>query len=93
VLVEAMACGLPVVASRIGGIPSIVEDGQTGSLIPPGDAQALTRKIDDLLSTPERTRTMGVASRSRAVRKFSIERMITETEQVFIKAAESGGIM
>ena len=90
VLVEAMACGLPIVASRIGGIPSIVDEGQTGSLIPPGDAKALTKQIDILLSVPERTRAMGVASRSRAVREFSVEGMITETEEVFIKTAKAG---
>lgn len=89
VVAEAMACGLPVVASLIGGIPSIVNEGIHGYLIPPGDVKALARQIDTLLEIPERAHAMGLASRTKAVESFSIERMIADTERVFLAALKA----
>lgn len=72
---EAMASGLPVVASSTGGLPEIVVDGETGYLVPPGDAGALAQRIGALLQSPERCATMGAAGRDRVRDHFSIERM------------------
>lgn len=69
--IEAMACGLPVIVSRVGGIPEIVEDGHTGRLIAPGDGAALTSAILSLLDQPERGRTWGAAGRRVAVQHFN----------------------
>lgn len=66
VTLEAMACGKPVVASRIGGLPTIVEDGVGGFLVPPGDATALAARIRLLLSSRELRARMGAAARKRA---------------------------
>lgn len=62
---EAMAAGRAVVASRVGGIPEIVQDGSTGTLVPPGDAGALARAVVDLLRDPARAAALGRAGRKR----------------------------
>jgi glycogen(starch) synthase len=66
VLVEAMASGLPVVASAVGGIPDVVEDGVTGLLVPPGDVGALTKAIEELLTDCEKRSRMAEAARARS---------------------------
>ncbi len=75
-LVEAMAAGKPVVASRVGGIPEAVEDGKTGILVPPGDARALTEALSVMLDNPARAWEMGRRGRERAERLFDEERMV-----------------
>jgi glycosyltransferase involved in cell wall biosynthesis len=70
-LVEAMAAGLPVVATRTGGIPEIVAEGETGLLVERGDVAGLTRAILDLLDDPDRRHRMGMAARERVSRMFT----------------------
>jgi glycosyltransferase involved in cell wall biosynthesis len=70
-VVEAMASGLPVVVSRVGGMAEIVVDGETGFLVPAGDAAALAAAIERLLADPESARRMGTAGRERAVSTYS----------------------
>ena len=69
--IEAQACGLPVLASRIGGIPEYVMDGRTGLLFPPGDDAALAAAARRLTDDPGRRRDMGRAARELAVGRFS----------------------
>jgi D-inositol-3-phosphate glycosyltransferase len=59
VALEAMACGIPVVASRVGGLTTTVRDGVTGSLVPEGDAAALADRLEELLADPDRRERMG----------------------------------
>ncbi len=66
-LIEAMAAGRPVVATRVGGVPDLVEEGVTGHLVPPGDADALARAMTDLLLDAGRRRAFGQAARARVV--------------------------
>jgi glycosyltransferase involved in cell wall biosynthesis len=72
---EAMACGLPVVATRCGGPESLVVDGVTGRLVPNGDESAFAGAIDGLLRDPARRIAMGVAGRAEAERRFSRPRV------------------
>jgi glycosyltransferase involved in cell wall biosynthesis len=75
-LVEAMAAGKPVVASRVGGIPEAVEDGTTGILVPPGDAHALAKALSAMLDHPGIAAEMGRRGRERAEKFFDEERMV-----------------
>jgi colanic acid/amylovoran biosynthesis glycosyltransferase len=71
-LMEGMACGLPVVASRLSGIPELVKDGQNGLLTPPGDAEALAETLAQLYHEPERRQEMGQAGREVVLEMFDL---------------------
>jgi len=76
--IEALACGVPVVASRVGGIPEIVVHGRTGFLFEPGRADELAAAVRGLLEEPEKLAEMGRAARGVAVERHSAERRIPE---------------
>jgi glycosyltransferase involved in cell wall biosynthesis len=73
-VLEAMAAGLPVVASAVGGVAEAVVDGETGLLVPPGDAKALADSIGRVLADPQLRRAMGSAGRARAAAHFELGR-------------------
>ena len=73
-VVEAMAAGVPLVASRTGGIPELVDDGRTGLLVPPGDARALADALRLLLDHPSLRATLSMHGQIAARRRFSLER-------------------
>jgi glycosyltransferase involved in cell wall biosynthesis len=75
VLAEAMACGLPVVATTAGAIPEVVEDGVTGVLVPPDDPRALAKAINSLLSDPERMNAMDINGRKRVEEHFTWDKV------------------
>lgn len=75
-LLEAMAAGLPVVATRVGGNPEVVAEGETGLLVPPRDARALSEAMLVLLRNPERAAAFGERGRERVRRQFDIEQMV-----------------
>mgnify|MGYP000274199176 CR=1 FL=1 len=77
-LMDAAAAGLPVVATRAGGIPEVVRDGVTGLLAPPGDAPALAAHLLGLLNDAVRRNRLGAAARERAAQHFGYERMVDE---------------
>jgi len=83
VILEAMAAGLPVVASRVGGIPELVTDGVTGFLVPPSDPPALTHALLDLIDHPERAGAFGQAGRARIEREYSFDRTVRQFETLY----------
>lgn len=87
-ILEAMAAGLPVVASRAGGNPETVADGDTGILVPAGDARAFAKSILELLHNPPRARELGEAGRRRAKELFSMKRMVESVEQTYRELLE-----
>jgi glycosyltransferase involved in cell wall biosynthesis len=78
VLLEAMACGLPVVATRIGGNVDLIENGLNGLLVSPGEPEELSEAIITLLAVPERSRQMGKNGRRRVEERFSLDRIAEE---------------
>ena len=72
-LIEAMASGAALVAARAGAAELLVEDGVTGVLVPPGDADALVAALEPLLRDPRAAAAMGAQGRTRVVEKFSLD--------------------
>ena len=85
VSIEAMAFGKPVVASRVGGIPEVVIDGQTGLLVPPKDPNAIAAAILQLLRDPALRQRMGEAGRARMQKHFTMDRVAREVETVYAR--------
>ena len=86
VLLEAMLAGLPIVASRVSAVPEIVVDGETGSLVEPGDDAAVAAALGGLLADTARARALGEAGLARARTEFSVERMTDATIGVYDRA-------
>jgi glycosyltransferase involved in cell wall biosynthesis len=82
VIAEAMACGKPVIASNIGSIPEVIDNGINGVLFPTGDFMALARQINLLLNDQQRLAMLAKNARQKALEKFSLHRMIEETIKV-----------
>jgi glycosyltransferase involved in cell wall biosynthesis len=83
VIMEAMACGLPVVAMATGDIPYLVENGVTGFVVSQDDECALSDRIRLLLDDKSLCNIMGLAARARAERDFGLERLVTETLEAY----------
>jgi glycosyltransferase involved in cell wall biosynthesis len=90
VLMEAMASGLPVVATRIAGVPELVEDGEHGLLAPPGDPDSLAAAIAALLSDPARRHRMGAAACARVAADYDARREAVWLAELFDAAAQGG---
>jgi glycosyltransferase involved in cell wall biosynthesis len=91
VLLESMAAGVPVVATRVGGSPEVVEDGVTGLLVPPRDADGLARAILRFQEDREMAARVGQAGRARVVERFSIADMVRRTEQLYADLLRARG--
>ncbi len=87
-VLEAMAARLPVVATRVGGNPEIVENEKTGLLVPPRDAEALSNAIIRILESPDLAKRFGEAGRERVATRFSLEAMVRSTEDLYMSLVE-----
>jgi len=92
-LMEAMAARLPLVATRVGGNPELIRDGDNGFLVPPGDPDALAEKLVALLSAPELAREMGARGRRRVESGLSLERMAEGHGALYRRALGSAPLL
>jgi len=89
VIVEAGAAGTPVVASRVGGIPDIVQDGRTGFLVAPRDPRAIVESLRSLAANPAQARELGQNARAHIVPAFGVERMVMRIEALYEELMEA----
>jgi glycosyltransferase involved in cell wall biosynthesis len=91
VLLEAMAAGRAIVASRVSAIPEVVEDGVTGFLVPPGDSDALAEALVTLRRDGVKRERLGIAGAERLRRQFTLERMVERTIEVYRAVLDESG--
>ena len=82
-LLEAMALGLPVVASSVDGVPEVIENGKTGLLVPPAAPAALAKALNALAEDPARRAALGAAAHASIMEKFTLTRMIAEYQDAY----------
>ena len=92
VLLEALAMGRPVVASRVNGVPELIEDHKTGLLVPARDPQALAAAIREVLSDPTAASKMGADGRDVVRERFTVDRMVANTTAIFDAAMQDAGV-
>ena len=90
VIPEAMAVALPVVSTAVGGIPSVIDEGTTGFLVPPGDEAAMRERLGDLRSRPESARSAGRLGREVALERYSADRMAAEYLALYHRILDGG---
>jgi glycosyltransferase involved in cell wall biosynthesis len=83
IMLEAMALGRPVIASRVGGVYSVVHEQETGLLVPPSNSSRLADRILELLADPPRARAIGEAARQMVRREFGLEKMVAQTADLY----------
>jgi len=81
-LIEAMFFGKPVIATHVGGVPSVVTEG-SGILIEPASAEAISQALDELLDNPEKARNIGKIGREKAIREFSVDVMVDKLDELY----------
>lgn len=82
-IIEAMACGVPVIASNVGGIPSIIRDKENGLLVPAKDINALTRAIKSMIQNPDLQKRFSAKGLETVKEKFTLEEMVKNTESIY----------
>ncbi len=91
-VLQAGAAGVPVVSTAVGGIPEAVVHGRTGTVVPPGDADALARAVCDLIGDPAARSRFGQAGRAHVSGSFSVQRMLDLTEEAYAAALRSAAL-
>lgn len=92
-ILEALAAGRPVIATRVGGIPEIIADNHTGLLIKPGDPAELALAVAGLLTDRERTLSLARAGQLYVKEKFSAEQMVRRVEEEYLKILRAKGLL
>jgi glycosyltransferase involved in cell wall biosynthesis len=82
-IIEALAAGRAVVATRVGGVPDVVDEGETGFLVRPGDTRALAERLEILAREPDRRMAMGETGRERVLRRYAVERLVDDVDALY----------
>jgi glycosyltransferase involved in cell wall biosynthesis len=90
-LMEAAACGVPAVATAVGGVPELIEDGVTGLLVPAGDATGMAAALEQVITDRELRARMSLAARRRAEEKFSVARQVEQLLALWSEILSTGG--
>jgi glycosyltransferase involved in cell wall biosynthesis len=90
--IEALASGRPVVATRVGGVPDVVRDGEDGFLVEPGDVDALADRLARLAADPALRRRMGEAGRARVLPRYSVDRLIDDVDLLYRSLLQAEGL-
>jgi glycosyltransferase involved in cell wall biosynthesis len=91
-VLEAMAAGLPIVASRVGGVPELLDSGETGVLVEPDAPERLAEAVIGLMNRPEVALRLGQAAREAAQRRFSLDRMVASFECLYLAELDKRGV-
>jgi glycosyltransferase involved in cell wall biosynthesis len=83
VVIEALAAGLPVVATRVGGVADVLSDGVDGFLVEPGDTHWLAARLEQLARDPELRARMGATGRERAIQRYAVDRLVTDVDDLY----------
>jgi glycosyltransferase involved in cell wall biosynthesis len=92
-VLEAMAAGIPIVASGVGGIVELIDDGVGGLLVPPGDARVLADRLCRLMSDPALASRLGDAARAKAHTCYSFDRMVAAFESLYLVELARRGVL
>lgn len=90
--IEAMAAGLPVVASRVGGLVDLIEEERTGLLVTPDDPTALAAALESLVLSPARAGVIGACAREEVIRRYSFDRMVRGFEDLYCSQLDTAGV-
>jgi len=90
--IEAMAAGCPVVATRVGGLPDLIDDGRTGILVAPDDATALSEAIDGVLTDQNRKSVLREAARADVEQRFMVSRLVSDMQDLYVELLGSKGV-
>jgi glycosyltransferase involved in cell wall biosynthesis len=91
-VIEALAGGRPVVATRVGGVPDVVRDGVDGFLVEPGDIDALADRLGRLAADPELAGRMGAAGREQMLERYSVERLVDDVDALYRRLLAEKGV-
>jgi len=89
--IEALAAGRPVVATRVGGVPDVIREGEDGFLVEPGDVDALAERLARLAADPELRERLGTAGRARVIPRYSVERLVDDNDLLYRSLLASAG--